>query len=65
MASMGLELVAKRLFLSTKNCNQKYRTEATPEVKVLVEYTGEELNLKTDDVFVINKLKQLSFDVGS
>lgn len=64
MASVDLGLVAKRFFLSTKNCNQRFKTEAMPEVKVLVEYTQKESNLRIDDIFLINRLKLLAFNVG-
>lgn len=64
MASMGLELMAQDFFLNTENCNQIYKTEAMPEVKVLVEYAQEESNWKTNNVLVINSLKLLFFDIG-
>ena len=36
-----------------------------PEVEVLKKYTQKESNLKTDEIFVINRLKLFSFDIGS
>lgn len=39
MASVVLRLVAKGLFLSKKNFNQRYKTKVMLEIKVLIEYT--------------------------
>lgn len=36
-----------------------------PKIIVLVEYTQKESNLKTDNIFVINRFKLLSFDISS